>query len=151
MERNTWTRPLRATTSLLGQRNSPFIPPTLLAHTNLSPVTWTSPWCQLSVRHQRPDTNPCCLWRATNRGLSPLTAGTARFTALRSSPSLDTCGSPPYQVGYFPQSPAFTGQSCLTCNWVTTQQTGRTLSRMGGVCNVSCCVNLQNKQHYSRL
>ncbi len=115
MERNTWTRPPRATTSPLEQRNSLFIRPTLQVHTNLSPVTWTFLWCQLSVRRQRPDMSPCCLWRPINRGLSPPTAGTARFTAPRSSPSLDTCGSPPYQVGYFPQSPAFAGQGCLTC------------------------------------
>lgn len=99
--RNTWTHPPRVTTLPLGQRNSPFIRRTLQGPINLSPVTWTFPWCQQSARLRKLDTNPCCRWRATNHGLSPQTAGTARFTALRSSLSPDICGNPPYQVGYF--------------------------------------------------
>lgn len=119
MERNTWTRPRQETTSPLGQRNSLFIQLTLQVHINLSPVTWTCPWCQLSVHRPRPDTSPCCLWRVTNRGLSQPTAGTVKFTAPRISPSLDTCGSRPYQVVYIPECSALIGKSSFICRCCT--------------------------------
>ena len=142
MGKNTWIPLARAKTSPLGQRNSLFIRPTLQVHTNLSPVTWTFPLCQRSALLQRPGTRPCCLWRATNRGLSQPTAGTARFTAPRSSLSLDTCGNPPCQVSFITQCPVFTiSHHILVCF-----HTGGTFFRIG-IINISCCVNLDNKQH----
>lgn len=114
MERNTWIRPPRGTNSPLERRNLLFTLLILRAHTNLFQVTWTFPWFQQSVRRQRPGTNPSCLWRVISHGLSLPTAGTARFTAPRSSLSLHTCGNPPYQVGVTIRFQVFV--KCLTCS-----------------------------------